>query len=134
MSNHPPMTASSSGVPLSEREAKQVPLVELLGRVPLTARLVIEDGPYSTSYIPVGRYCHEAAAALQSPAGQASADGARSAEAGGEAAHKALFGLLDAIHAGRFVPNASESEGYCGSLVEAGEAALASTPTSKGPA
>jgi hypothetical protein len=54
------MTASSPAV--------QVPLIELLSKVPLTARLVIEDGPYSTSYIPVGRYCHEAASALATPA------------------------------------------------------------------
>lgn len=44
--------------------AAAVPLVELLRRVPTDARLVIENGPYSTSYIPVGRYCHEAANAL----------------------------------------------------------------------
>lgn len=59
----------------SERECKQVPLIELLSSVPHTARLVIEEGPYSTRYIPVGRYCHEAAAALAS----------RSTEPGGEA-------------------------------------------------
>lgn len=45
-------------------QAMQVPLIELLRGVPQDARLVIENGPYSTSYIPVGRYCQEAAAAL----------------------------------------------------------------------
>lgn len=38
--------------------------------------------------------------------------------------HDALKDLLDGIHAGRFVPDGPASEGYCHSLVEAGEAAL----------
>lgn len=45
-------------------DAKQVPLIELLRGVPATARLKIDDGEFSTQYIPVGRYCHEAAAIL----------------------------------------------------------------------
>lgn len=51
-------------------EAQQVPLVELLRSVPKDARLVIEDGPYSTQYIPVGRYCDEAAEALSAPSSE----------------------------------------------------------------
>lgn len=46
-------------------EAKQVPLIELLERVPKDARLEVNDGPYSTSYYPVGRNCHDAAAELR---------------------------------------------------------------------
>lgn len=46
--------------------ACQVPLLELLRAVPKDARLVIDDAtmPFCTHYIPVGRYCHEAADAL----------------------------------------------------------------------
>ena len=55
------------------RQAQQVPLHELLAKVPADARLVIEheDGS-GTSFIPVGRYCQEAATvirqALEQPA------------------------------------------------------------------
>jgi hypothetical protein len=45
---------------VSAADGKQVPLHELLRTVPKDARLTIDDGPYSTHYIPVGRYCHEA--------------------------------------------------------------------------
>ena len=46
-------------------EAAQVPLVEQLASVPETARLVIDDADgKGTHYIPVGRMCKEAAAAL----------------------------------------------------------------------
>ena len=52
------------------REAAQmayaVPLHELLATVPRDARLVIEDADgKGTRFIPVGRYCHEAAEALR---------------------------------------------------------------------
>ena len=47
-------------------EAYAVPLHELLVKVPRNQRLEIEfDKGYGTSYIPVGRYCHEAAAELR---------------------------------------------------------------------
>ena len=46
-------------------EAKQVPLVERLESVPGDARLAINDGPYSTSFYPVGAMAHEAAAELR---------------------------------------------------------------------
>jgi hypothetical protein len=51
----------------SDEQCYAVPLVELLKRVPQDARLVIEWPPeqgIGTSFIPVGRYCHEAAEAL----------------------------------------------------------------------
>ena len=49
-------------------EAKQVPLRELLASVPADARLVIHDADgKGTRSIPVGRLCHEAAAALAEP-------------------------------------------------------------------
>ena len=52
------------------REAAQmayaVPLHELLATVPRNARLEIEDADgMGTRFIPVGRYCHEAAEALR---------------------------------------------------------------------
>jgi hypothetical protein len=58
--------------------ASQVPLVDLLRGVPRAARLLIdsEDG-MSTRHIPVGRLCHEAAAALSTlPASASAAQGA----------------------------------------------------------
>jgi len=42
-----------------------------------------------------------------------------------EGATGALRDLLDGIHAGRFIPFNGYSKGYCTSLVEAAEAALA---------
>ena len=46
-------------------DAKQVPLRELLASVPPDARLVIDDADgKGTRFIPVGRLCQEAAAAL----------------------------------------------------------------------
>ena len=58
-----------------EREAAQmayaVPLHELLAAVPRDARLVIEDADgKGTRFIPVGRYCHEAAEALRAALAQ----------------------------------------------------------------
>jgi hypothetical protein len=44
----------------------------------------------------------------------------------------ALKGLLDARHEGRLVADAPGSEGYIGSLVEAGERALATQPGTEG--
>ena len=49
----------------AQPEAKQVPLVERLESVPVDARLAVDDGPYSTSYYPVGAMAHEAAAELR---------------------------------------------------------------------
>ena len=46
-------------------EAKQVPLVERLESVPVDARLAVDDGPHSTSYYPIGKMAHEAAAELR---------------------------------------------------------------------
>ena len=53
-------------ITLPREVAYQVPLHELLESVPLDARLVIDyaDGR-GTAFIPVGRYCHEAATALR---------------------------------------------------------------------
>ena len=46
-------------------EAKRTPLIELLERVPRDAVLVVEHDQFSSSSHPVGRLCHEAAAALE---------------------------------------------------------------------
>ena len=46
-------------------EAKQTPLIELLERVPQDARVVVEHDQFSSTSHPVGRLCHEAAAALR---------------------------------------------------------------------
>lgn len=47
-------------------KAYAVPLHEQLARVPRDARLVIDDPDgMGTQFIPVGRYCHEAAEALR---------------------------------------------------------------------
>jgi hypothetical protein len=47
-------------------EAKQVPLQELLNAVPKDARYVVEDADgYGTQYIPVGRYCQDAATEIE---------------------------------------------------------------------
>ena len=45
--------------------AKRTPLIELLERVPRDAVLVVEHDQFSSSSHPVGRLCHEAAAALR---------------------------------------------------------------------
>ena len=53
-------------ITLPREVAYQVPLHELLESVPSDARLVIDDADgMGTAFIPVGRYCHEAAAALR---------------------------------------------------------------------
>ena len=49
----------------AQPEAKQVPLVERLEAVPADARLAVNDGPFSTSFYPVGAMAHEAAAELR---------------------------------------------------------------------
>jgi hypothetical protein len=46
-------------------DAKQTPLIDLLERVPADARMVYEHDQYHSQNIPVGRLCHEAAAALR---------------------------------------------------------------------
>lgn len=44
---------------------KQTPLIDLLESVPRDAVLVVEHDQFSSSSYPVGRLCHEAAAALR---------------------------------------------------------------------
>ena len=52
-------------------KAYAVPLHEQLARVPRDARLVIDDPDgMGTKFIPVGRYCHEAAAELRAALAQ----------------------------------------------------------------
>jgi hypothetical protein len=47
-------------------EAKQVPLQELLNAVPKDARHVVEDADgYGSQFIPVGRYCQDAAKEIE---------------------------------------------------------------------
>lgn len=48
-----------------ESMEKQTPLIDLLERVPRDAVLVVEHDQFSSSSHPVGRLCHEAAAALR---------------------------------------------------------------------
>ena len=55
-------------------EAKQTPLIELLERVPQDARVVVEHDQFSSSSHPVGRLCHEAAAALRAALAQEQAE------------------------------------------------------------
>jgi len=56
----------------SMKQAYQVPLVEQLESVPADARLVIDDADgMGTRFIPVGRICREAAAALRTAIEQA---------------------------------------------------------------
>ncbi|MCA3182399.1 MAG: hypothetical protein INH13_02040, partial [Cupriavidus sp.] len=49
-------------------EAKQAPLIDLLERVPRDAVLVVEHDQFDSSSYPIGRLCHEAAAALRARA------------------------------------------------------------------
>jgi len=54
------------------KKAHQVPLVEQLESVPADARLVIDDADsMGTRFIPVGRICREAAAAIRTAIEQA---------------------------------------------------------------
>lgn len=46
-------------------EAKQTPLIDLLENVPRDTVLVVEHDQFSSSFHPVGRLCHEAAAELR---------------------------------------------------------------------
>lgn len=47
-------------------DAKQTPLVELLDRVPLSARFFEgDDDGHVTAHYPVGRLCHEASARIK---------------------------------------------------------------------
>lgn len=55
-------------------DAKQIPLIEQLERVPADARLVVDEGDFCTRYIPVGRICHEAAKALRDRLAQTTSD------------------------------------------------------------
>ena len=70
------LAAKAAGIKIHEQdseppEAYAVPLHELLAGVPKTERLVIDapDG-MGTQFIPVGRYCHEAAAELRRQHGE----------------------------------------------------------------
>lgn len=46
-------------------EAQEVPLIELLKRIPENARLIVDNADgMSSSYYPVGYLCHKAAQAL----------------------------------------------------------------------
>ena len=57
------------------KQAYQVPLVEQLESIPADARLVIDDADgMGTRYIPVGRMCREAAAALRTAIEQEECD------------------------------------------------------------
>lgn len=59
-------------------DAKQVPLHELLASVPVDARLVIDDADgMCTTFIPVGRLCQEAAAALRAALAEPERDEAK---------------------------------------------------------
>ena len=51
-------------------EAKQTSLIDLLERIPQGARLVVEHDQFSSSSHPVGRLCHEAAAAIRAALAQ----------------------------------------------------------------
>lgn len=55
-------------------EAKQTPLIDLLESVPRDAVLVVEHDQFSSSFSPVGRLCHEAAAELRRLHAQAAQD------------------------------------------------------------
>ena len=46
-------------------DAKQTPLIDLLESVPADAVMVYEHDQFHSQNIPVGRLCHEAAAALK---------------------------------------------------------------------
>ena len=50
-----------------DRDAKQVPLIELLRAVPVDAchNYTDQDGLRASHHIPVGRYCHEAAVEIR---------------------------------------------------------------------
>lgn len=63
---------------MDELNAKQVPLIELLSRIPPDSRLAVDDGPHSTRYYSVGALCHQAAAELkqaQAPVTSETSDG-----------------------------------------------------------
>ena len=49
-----------------------VPLPELLREVPASLRVRIDDGPFHSTYIPVGSLCHEAADRIDALAREAS--------------------------------------------------------------
>lgn len=46
-------------------EAKQTPLIDLLKSVPIDARLGIDHDEFSSSFHPIGKHCHKAAAELR---------------------------------------------------------------------
>lgn len=50
--------------------AQEVPLTEQLRQVPALSRLVINDGEYSTTYIPVGVLMHKAADLIDAQAAE----------------------------------------------------------------
>lgn len=135
------MTASSSGVPQSERALFESFYATHFGAKPETWAQTAAKFPGCTA--PKGREEHyyitaaqshwlawQARAALQSPAGQASADGARSAEAGGDYmgtknAARYMNLVLD-LH--RVLDGGTPLNGF--KIVDEVAAALASAPTS----
>lgn len=49
-------------------KAAQTPLAELLRDIPITERIILDDGNYTTHHIPVGRHCHDAADLIEAQA------------------------------------------------------------------
>lgn len=87
-------------------EAKQVPLLERLEAVPADARLAVNDGPFSTSFYPVGAMAHEAAAELRR-------------------LHEVNAELLEACHALLRVRDADEWVAALRAAIEQARAAIA---------
>jgi hypothetical protein len=50
---------------MSEEDARETPLVELLESVPKNARMIYEHSEFCSENIPVGDLCHKAAKALR---------------------------------------------------------------------
>ena len=55
---------------MTNATAQEVPLTEQLRQVPALSRLVIDDGEYSTTYIPVGVLVHRAADKIEEQAAE----------------------------------------------------------------
>lgn len=55
---------------MTNATAQEVPLTEQLRQVPALSRLVIDDGEYSTTYIPVGVLMHKAADLIDTQAAE----------------------------------------------------------------
>lgn len=76
--------------------AVQVPLHELLRSVPQDARLEVAISPVHVRFIPVGRLCHEAAAALTAPASKPAGITDEQIDAVIEAVRRSIGGLAPA--------------------------------------